>query len=147
MGYGGGVSCAAHAGYHLREADLLFEIVDPGSGQPVADGQMGEVVFTTLTRRTMPLIRYRTGNLASWITTPCPCGSVLRRLGWVQGRRAEAARLADGTAYLTYSALALAYRFSLPRARHRLAYAFPPALPPPPPPPPPPPRKCFTQAL
>ena len=97
MGYGGGVSCAAHAGYHLREADLLFEIVDPGSGQPVADGQMGEVVFTTLTRRTMPLIRYRTGDLASWITTPCPCGSVLRRLGWVQGRRAEAARLADGT--------------------------------------------------
>jgi phenylacetate-CoA ligase len=97
MGYGGGVGCAAHDGYHLREADLLFEIVDPVTGQPVRDGRQGEVVFTTLNRRAMPLIRYRTGDLAAWIEAPCPCGSVLRRMGWVQGRRRDKIRLADGS--------------------------------------------------
>jgi phenylacetate-coenzyme A ligase PaaK-like adenylate-forming protein len=98
MGYGGGVACAAHRGYHLREADLLFEVIDPITGNPLGDGQLGEVVFTTLTRRAMPLIRYRTGDLAAWIDEPCPCGSTLHRLGWVQGRRREMIRLADGVA-------------------------------------------------
>jgi phenylacetate-coenzyme A ligase PaaK-like adenylate-forming protein len=50
MGLGGGVACRARRGYHLREADLLFEVVDPVSGEPVPDGAYGEVVFTTLTR-------------------------------------------------------------------------------------------------
>lgn len=96
MGYGGAVSCAAHEGYHLREADLLFEIIDPVTERPVGNGQVGEVVFTTLTRRAMPLIRYRTGDLAFWMDEACPCGSTLRRLGWVQGRRHEMVSLADG---------------------------------------------------
>ena len=87
MGYGAAVSCAAHEGYHLREAELLFEIIDPQTLLPVQKGQMGEVVFTTLSHRAMPLIRYRTGDLAAWIDAPCLCGSVLRRMGWVQGRR------------------------------------------------------------
>lgn len=80
MGLGGGIECAAHAGYHLREADLLFEIVDPVTGQPLPDGEYGEVVFTTLTRQGMPLIRYRTGDISRFIPAPCPCGSSLRRL-------------------------------------------------------------------
>lgn len=96
MGYGGAVACAAHCGYHLREADLLFEIVDPVTGRPVDGGRPGEVVFTTLTRSKMPLIRYRTGDLAAWIDGPCRCGSQLRRMGWVQGRMAESIRLAGG---------------------------------------------------
>lgn len=96
MGYGGAVSCAAHEGYHLREADLLFEIIDPVTERPMGNGQVGEVVFTTLTRRAMPLIRYRTGDLACWMDEPCPCGSPLRRMGWVQGRRHEMVPLADG---------------------------------------------------
>jgi phenylacetate-coenzyme A ligase PaaK-like adenylate-forming protein len=96
MGFGGGVACAALSGYHLREADLLFEIIDPVTAAPVRPGRTGEVVFTTLTRRAMPLIRYRTGDLAAWIDAPCPCGSVLRRMGPVQGRRNEMVRLADG---------------------------------------------------
>ena len=62
MGLGGGVECAAHRGYHLREADLYFEIVDPLTGEHVEDGEFGEVVFTTLTREGMPLIRYRMGG-------------------------------------------------------------------------------------
>ena len=63
MGFGGGVDCARHMGYHLRSADLLFEIVDPVRGLPVPDGMVGEVVFSTLNREAMPLIRYRTGDL------------------------------------------------------------------------------------
>lgn len=97
MGFGGGVACAAHEGYHLREADLFFEIIDPKTLGPAGPGRVGEVVFTTLDRHVMPLIRYRTGDLAAWIATPCPCGSALRRMGWVRGRRREMIRLADGS--------------------------------------------------
>jgi phenylacetate-CoA ligase len=87
MGYGGGVACAALNGYHLREADLLFEIVDPDSGRPLPPGEAGEVIFTTLTRKAMPLIRFRTGDLAAFIPEPCPCGSAIRRLGQVRSGR------------------------------------------------------------
>lgn len=87
MGLGGGVECAALTGYHLREADLLFEIVHPDTGAPIADETSGEVVFTTLTRQATPLIRYRTGDLAAWRAGPCPCGTGLRRMGKVKGRR------------------------------------------------------------
>lgn len=93
MGYGGGVECGAHDGYHLREADLFVEIVDLATGTPLPDGVSGEVVFTTLTRRAMPLIRYRTGDLARFLPELCPCGSTLRRLSKVQGRLADGATL------------------------------------------------------
>ena len=85
-GLGGGVECEARDGYHLREADLFTEIIDPDNGRLLPDGEIGEVVFTTLTRRGMPLIRYRTGDLARIIAEPCPCGTVLKRLGRVTGR-------------------------------------------------------------
>jgi phenylacetate-coenzyme A ligase PaaK-like adenylate-forming protein len=96
MGFGGGVHCPAHEGYHLREADLLFEIIEPGSGRAVADGETGEIVFTTLTREAMPLIRYRTGDLARFIPGPCPCGTVLKRLDRIQGRLRGAVELEKG---------------------------------------------------
>ncbi len=86
MGLGGGLECRARSGYHLREADLYFEIVDPASGRLQPEGEEGEVVFTTLTRRGMPLIRYRTGDLARFIPDPCPCGTVLKRLARVKER-------------------------------------------------------------
>ena len=50
-GYGGGVQCGARGGYHLRDRDLLIEILDPDTGQPVPEGQYGELVLTTLRRR------------------------------------------------------------------------------------------------
>lgn len=78
-GLGGAVDCAAHAGLHLRENDLLAEIVD-GGGRPVSDGTEGEIVITTLTRTAMPLIRLRTGDRARILPEVCPCGSPLRRL-------------------------------------------------------------------
>ena len=86
MGLGGGVECEAQRGYHLREADLYFEIIDPLSREPLPEGQTGEVVFTTLTRRGMPLIRYRTGDLSRFVPGPCPCGTALKTLEWVRRR-------------------------------------------------------------
>lgn len=86
MGLGGGVECAARRGYHLREADLYFEVIDPLSGQPVPEGEYGEVVFTTLTRRGMPLIRYRMGDRSRFLPDNCPCGTALRTLEKVSGR-------------------------------------------------------------
>jgi phenylacetate-CoA ligase len=96
MGLGGGIDCEAHAGYHMREADFLVEIVDPVTGAPLPDGAEGEVVFTTLTRRGMPLIRYRSGDISRWIDDPCPCGSVLRRMARIRCRVDSGAALASG---------------------------------------------------
>ncbi len=96
-GLGGGVECEALAGYHLREADLYFEVIDRETGEPCPDGAFGEVVFTTLTRRAMPLIRYRTGDIARIIPEPCPCGSLLRRMERVRGRWEGVIRLAPGS--------------------------------------------------
>jgi phenylacetate-coenzyme A ligase PaaK-like adenylate-forming protein len=86
MGLGGGVECEAHRGYHLREADMYFEIVNPETGEPVPDGEYGEVVFSTLTRRGMPLIRYRMGDRSRFIVGECPCGTKLRTMEKIRGR-------------------------------------------------------------
>jgi phenylacetate-coenzyme A ligase PaaK-like adenylate-forming protein len=96
MGLGGGVECEALNGYHLRDGDLYFEVVDHESGKVVPDGTKGEVVFTTLTRRGMPLVRYRTGDKAGFITQPCPCGTALRTMEPVRGRWEGAVRLGPG---------------------------------------------------
>jgi len=87
MGLGGGIDCIDHGGYHLREADLYFEIVDPVYGKTVPEGEYGEVVFTTLTRDGMPMIRYRTGDISRFIKGDCPCGSALRRLDYIRCRK------------------------------------------------------------
>ncbi len=97
MGLGAAVDCMALAGYHIREADLYFEIVDPVTGRPLPDGEEGEIVFTTLTRRGMPLVRYRTGDLSRFVPEPCPCGTALKRLGWVGARIGGGVRLGNGT--------------------------------------------------
>ncbi|TCO71825.1 DVU_1553 family AMP-dependent CoA ligase [Marinisporobacter balticus] len=86
MGYGGGVECEALNGYHLREEDLYFEIVNPKTGAIVNDGQYGEVVFTTFNRQAMPLIRYRTGDIARFSTIACACGTFLKKMDKVIGR-------------------------------------------------------------
>ncbi|WP_041958001.1 DVU_1553 family AMP-dependent CoA ligase [Sulfurospirillum arsenophilum] len=86
MGYGGGVECECLNGYHLRENDLYFEIIDPITGKAVEDGVYGEVVFTTLNRQAMPLIRYKTGDMARISAKPCACGTFLRTMEKVLGR-------------------------------------------------------------
>jgi len=86
MGLGGGVECEELNGYHMREADLYFEIINPKTGEVLKDGQYGEIVFTTLTRKGMPLIRYRTGDIGRFIDKPCKCGTVLKTMERVLGR-------------------------------------------------------------
>lgn len=86
MGLGGAVSCSVLEGYHLRESDLYVEIVDE-RGNTLPDGEYGEVVFSTLTRKGMPFLRYKTGDVSRWMTAPCSCGSILRRLDRVGDRK------------------------------------------------------------
>ncbi len=84
--YGCAVECPAHQGFHVRELDVLIEIVDISGHKVLAPGEEGEVVITTLQRQAMPLVRYRTGDVACLLPAPCACGSPLRRLGPVRGR-------------------------------------------------------------
>jgi len=95
-GYGGAVDCACHCGCHLREDELLVEIVDPETGVSAPAGVVGEVVVSTLRRRGAPLLRYRTGDLARLLDEPCRCGSALRRLDGFAGRVGAGAPLPRG---------------------------------------------------
>ncbi len=95
-GLGGGVDCGAHRGYHLRGADLYYEVVDPKNGAPLAPGREGELVVTTLTREAMPLLRYRTGDLGRILESPCQCGGVTPRMARVRGRLANRIDLGRG---------------------------------------------------
>jgi phenylacetate-coenzyme A ligase PaaK-like adenylate-forming protein len=99
IGYGGAVSCGRDGGCHLREADLLVEVIDPATGAPLADGETGELVVTTLTQRGMPFVRYRTGDLARLETGRCGCGSLLRRIVGFAGRRGGAIALPAGDSF------------------------------------------------
>ena len=85
-GYTGPVTCHVPGGYHVWEAGLYFEIIDPDSGEAVPEGEYGEIVVTTLLRRAMPLIRYRTGDRSRFVPGECACGIVLRRLERVSAR-------------------------------------------------------------
>ena len=93
MGLGGGVECESLNGYHMREADLYFEIIDPDTGKCLEDGNYGEVVFSTLSRKGMPLIRYRTGDIGRFIVEPCACGTMLKTMERISGRIENNVRL------------------------------------------------------
>jgi phenylacetate-coenzyme A ligase PaaK-like adenylate-forming protein len=87
---GPGVSCEcveAQAGLHVNTDHFLVEVVDPDAGRPLAPGERGELVFTTLTKEAMPVLRYRTGDLATLDPSPCACGRNLPRMSKVTGRR------------------------------------------------------------
>jgi phenylacetate-CoA ligase len=85
---GPGVSgeCMARTGMHLQEDHFLVECIDPENLEPVAEGEPGELVITTLTREAMPLIRYRTRDIARLYREPCRCGRTTMRMGRVAGR-------------------------------------------------------------
>jgi len=95
MGLGVGIECRAHQGYHLREADLYIEVIDPQTGQLLPIGEYGELVFTTLTRRGMPLIRYRSGDLGRLLPEKCLCGTVLKNLDYIKSRKNQGLLLAE----------------------------------------------------
>jgi len=97
MGLGVAVECSAGDGYHFNEADLLMEIVDPKTGRPAAPGDEGELVFTTLTREEMPLIRYRTRDVSRLIPEPCSCGAkAIGKFAAVKKRIGAVTHLAGG---------------------------------------------------
>lgn len=73
-GPGIGISCDAHAGMHLFTDYVYAEIVDPKTGVPVPDGEVGELVLTTMRKQGAPLIRYRTHDLTRFVPGDCPCG-------------------------------------------------------------------------
>ncbi len=70
----------------MNEDHFLVEAIDPASGVRVPDGTPGELVFTTLTKQALPLLRYRTGDVAALRRGPCPCGRTLVKMTKVAGR-------------------------------------------------------------
>lgn len=85
-GPGVAVECNNHNGLHVFEDHFFPEIIDPDTLEPVPDGQPGELVFTTITKEGMPLLRYRTRDLSMLDASPCPCGRTHRRMKKVLGR-------------------------------------------------------------
>ena len=86
MGPGVAGECLERNGLHIAEDHFLVEVVDPNTLLPVAPGEIGELVITTLTKEAFPMIRYRTRDLTRLIENPCPCGRTLRRMARVMGR-------------------------------------------------------------
>lgn len=85
-GPGVAFECQQQNGLHLWEDAYLAEIVNPETGEPVPDGEIGELVMTTLCRQGMPLLRYRTRDLTRFLPGSCPCGRQHRRLDRILGR-------------------------------------------------------------
>lgn len=85
-GPGVAFECLAQKGMHVWEDAYIPEIVDPETGKAVPDGELGELVMTTLTRRGMPILRYRTRDLTRFMLGECACGRVHRRIDRIAGR-------------------------------------------------------------
>jgi len=85
-GPGVAFECQCQDGLHVWEDNFLMEIIDPDTLEPVADGIEGELVFTTLKREGMPVLRYRTKDLTRIIAEPCACGRTHRRIERITGR-------------------------------------------------------------
>jgi phenylacetate-CoA ligase len=86
MGPGVAAECVHQNGLHVFEDHFLIEIVDPETFEPMPDGEYGEVVFTTLTKEGIPIIRYRTRDLSRIIPGACTCGRTFRRMERIGGR-------------------------------------------------------------
>jgi phenylacetate-coenzyme A ligase PaaK-like adenylate-forming protein len=88
IGPGVAAECVVAAdGLHVNEDHFLVEAIDPQTGRPVPDGTPGELVFSTVTRQALPLLRYRTGDIAALRRGPCGCGRTLVKMSKVTGRR------------------------------------------------------------
>lgn len=85
-GPGIGISCSHECGMHMWDDYLYFEIVNPKTGEPVPDGEIGELVLTTLCKEGAPLIRYRTHDLTRILPGDCPCGRPYPRIDTILGR-------------------------------------------------------------
>ena len=86
MGPGVAFECPEQNGLHIWEDYFIVEIIDPVTLKPVPDGELGELVLTTINREAMPLLRYRTRDLTRILPGTCPCGRNHRRIARLQGR-------------------------------------------------------------
>lgn len=85
-GIGCGIDCNCHNGIHIWEDHYILEVIDPKTGETLSDGEEGEIVLTSFTREALPVIRFRTGDIASIIDGKCDCGMPHRRISRIKGR-------------------------------------------------------------
>jgi phenylacetate-CoA ligase len=85
-GPGTGLDCMHHTGIHYWADYYILEIIDPDTLEPVPEGEVGEMVYTTLRKEGAPMIRYRSRDLTRLIPGDCPCGSPLPRHDKIMGR-------------------------------------------------------------
>jgi phenylacetate-CoA ligase len=87
VGPGVSAECVeARNGAHIQEDHFLTEVINPETGEPVAAGEEGELVFTTLTKEALPMLRYRTGDISAVDASPCVCGRTQARMARIRGR-------------------------------------------------------------
>lgn len=86
IGPGVAGECGERAGMHINEDHFFPEIVDPATGKRLPEGELGELVLTTISREATPLVRFRTGDLTRLDSSPCPCGRTLARMSRIAGR-------------------------------------------------------------
>jgi len=94
MGWGLAVDCDTCDGYHYNELDVIAEVVDPETGRVLPDGEAGELVFTSIGREAMPIIRFRSGDISS--LSKCTCGRSLQLMGHIVRRMEGMYELVDG---------------------------------------------------
>lgn len=96
VGWGLAVDCEKGTGYHYNELNVIIEVVDPVTGEVLPDGCEGELVFTTVGREAMPLIRYRSRDIGSLTSKMCDCSCGLQSLSHVARRLESTVEFPDG---------------------------------------------------
>ena len=86
IGPGVAVECKYKNGLHVMEDHFIVEIIDPETGEVLPPGERGELVFTSLTKEALPIIRYRTGDISRLIVEECECGRTSVKIGRIEGR-------------------------------------------------------------
>ncbi len=86
IGPGVAAECHHQQGLHVFEDHFYPEVIDPATGEPLAEGREGELVLTTLSKEAMPVLRYRTGDITSLMAEPCACGRTIRRMARIRRR-------------------------------------------------------------
>ena len=120
MGPGVAGECECKCGLHLWEDHFIPEIVNPDSGDILGPGETGELVVTTLTRESMPLIRYRTGDITSLDPEPCICGRTHARIARIEHRKTDMVIVHGVNVYLKDVDELLNRKFTIP-VRYQLA--------------------------
>jgi phenylacetate-CoA ligase len=94
------LECSQMTGMHCWEDIMLLEIVDPETGKALGAGELGEIVVTTLSQEAMPLLRYRTGDVAAWLPyEPCGCGRTFAKISRIKGRTEHMVRVGQASVF------------------------------------------------